>query len=334
MRSNLSYLNIDSYKLYSELHERKGNSRKALHYYKKYSAIKDSTFTEEKHKTINEINTKYETEKKEKQIIQQQVELEKSKLETAKEKAEREKKETQRNMFVIAFVLIIITAIFAFRSYKQKKESNILLAEQKLLRSQMNPHFISNALGSVQQFVLANNPIEGARYLSKFTSLMRNIIESSRNENVSVETELITLDSYLSLQQLRFKDKFDFVINVDDEIEQEETLIPPMLAQPVIENSIKHAFKDIDHKGLIELDFRISDQEKLILKIVDNGVGIDAETDKKDNHTSYATQIIKERINNLNKNNKEKYLFSLENRMEIDNTSGTIAIFDLPLKYL
>ena len=238
-------------------------------------------------------------------------------------------------MFVIAFALIIIIAIFVFRSYKQKKEANILIAEQKLLRSQMNPHFISNALGSIQQYVLSSKPIDGARYLSKFTSLMRNIIESSRKEDISIETELETLDSYLSLQQLRFKNKFDFVINIDDEIEQEETLIPSMLAQPIIENSIKHAFTNIDYKGLIEINFSIKNEEFIIFTIADNGIGYDLTMKSNlENHISYATEIIKERIVNKNKKSKKKYKFELINIQEIDNSKGTFAKFTIPLKYL
>jgi len=336
LKSKLVYLSIDIYKLLSELNEKRQNVSEALFYYKKYTIIKDSLFSQDNRKQINELNTKYETEKKEKQILQQQTEIDKNKLEIQKEKAEKEKKEAQRNLFIIAFVLFSLASIFAFRSYKRKKETNILIAEQKLLRSQMNPHFISNALGSIQQYVLANNPIEGARYLSKFTALMRNIIESSRNENVSLETELETLDSYLSLQQLRFKNKFDFKINLSPDIEQEEILIPPMLAQPIIENAIKHAFRNLDYKGLIEINFEINKTDKqLILNIKDNGIGLKKDNKQiEENHISYATTIIEERIKTLNKNNKNDYKFILKNRLDLDQKSGTIAIFKLPLKYL
>jgi len=307
------------------------NYKKALEYKELWYFANDSIFNIEKSKLIEEMQTKYETEKKEKQILQQQTELDKTKLEIAKEKAEKEKRQTQLYMSIFVFILIFIAVIFIFISYKHKKEKNILLAEQKLLRSQMNPHFISNALGSIQQYILANNPIDGARYLSKFASLMRNIIESTRNENVTIETELQTLDNYLSLQQLRFKDKFDFKIEIDENIEQEETLIPAMLAQPIIENSIKHAFKNIEYKGLIEINFKLKNEEKIILTIKDNGVGLDNTNENHTQHISYATAIIKERISALNKNSKEKYTFKTQNRAEIEDNSGTIVIFELPL---
>ncbi len=120
-----------SYKLLSVVYQEQKNYKMALKYREKWVELNDSIFNKEKAKSIAEMNTKYETEKKEKQIIQQQAELKTSKLEAEKEKAEKQRQQSQRNMFIIAFGLMIVLAAFVFRSYKQKKKANILLAEQK-----------------------------------------------------------------------------------------------------------------------------------------------------------------------------------------------------------
>ena len=333
-KSKLNSLYIDIYKLLSKLYDKKGNSKKAFEYFKKYTTIKDSTFSAEKHKRINEINTKYETEKQkqlikdlalQKEISEQQIKIQLLTIQ----------KRTWFILGLIGLVLLLgIISFFILRHRNLKSKTKQIELEQKLLRSQMNPHFISNALGSIQQYVLANKPIDAARYLALFTSLMRNIIKNSRNEKVSIETELQTLNNYLALQQLRFKNKFEYKINIDQNIEQEETLIPSMLAQPIIENSIKHAFNNIDYKGLIEINFEIKDEAFIILTITDNGIGYSL-SDKKitDKHISYATKIIRERIANQNKKSRKKYKFMVSDRQIIDNNNGTYAKFIIPIEF-
>ena len=333
-KSNLNSLKIDIYKLSSRVYEKKGNIRKAYEYFKKYTVVKDSTFSAEKHKKINEINTKYETEKQ-KQIIKDLALQKEISTQQIKIQQLTIQKRTWFIVGLIGLILLIgLISYFIFRHRNLKTKHRQIELEQKLLRSQMNPHFISNALGSIQQYVLANKPIDAAKYLALFTSLMRNIIKNSRNEKVNIETELQTLNNYLALQQLRFKDKFDFEISVAPNIEQEETLIPPMLAQPIIENSIKHAFKNIDYKGLIKINFTIENEEFIILTITDNGVGYNFTKDtKSDNHISYATEIINERIENQNKKSRKKYKFTVSNRQATDNKNGTYAKFIIPIEY-
>ncbi|MFC2152897.1 tetratricopeptide repeat protein [Bacteroidota bacterium] len=124
-------LEKDAYDNLSDAYKGLNNFKKSLEYKDLYIQINDSVFNNKKTKAIAEMNTRYETEKKEKQIIQQQAELKTSQLQTEKEKAEKEKQQTQRNMFIVAFGLMIILALYVFRSYRQKKEANILLAEQK-----------------------------------------------------------------------------------------------------------------------------------------------------------------------------------------------------------
>ncbi len=115
-----------------------------------------------------------------------------------------------------------------------------MLLKQRLLRSQMNPHFIFNSLSGIQNFIVTEKSTKASIYLSKFATLVRNILDSSVKEYVTLEKEIATIENYLELQKVRYAGKFEFSIKTDDAIDPESTMIPPMLAQPFIENAIEH----------------------------------------------------------------------------------------------
>ncbi len=234
----------------------------------------------------------------------------------------------------LLFVLIIV-AYIKYREKKIKEKNKLLLLEQKLLRSQMNPHFIFNSLTSIQSFIFENNPIEAGSYLSKFSDLIRSILYNSREEFISLEKEIKTLENYLEIQQLRYNNKFDFKIDVDPEIDIEMLAVPPMLAQPFIENSVEHGIKYIKGKGHISIKFSLID-ESIFLIIEDNGIGIEASKKMKDKkaqeHKSLAMIITKERIGILNKGKKKKsYSIYIEDIIgEIGKVKGTKINFVIP----
>jgi LytS/YehU family sensor histidine kinase len=115
----------------------------------------------------------------------------------------------------------------------------------------MNPHFLFNALGSIQNFMLKNETKRAAGYLNNFASLTRNILEHSAQEFVSVSEEIETLSSYIELEKMRLENKFEFEITYDKNLETDFINIPPMLIQPFVENAIKHGLNNIDYKGVI-----------------------------------------------------------------------------------
>jgi len=238
----------------------------------------------------------------------------------------------------LLFVLIIV-AYIKYREKKIKEKNEVLLLEQKLLRSQMNPHFIFNSLTSIQSFIFENNPIEAGSYLSKFSELIRSILYNSREEFISLDKEIKTLENYLEIQQLRYSNNFDYKIDVDPEIDMEMVAIPPMLAQPFIENSVEHGIKQIEERGFISVNFSLTD-ESIILTIEDNGIGIEATQKLKDNkareHKSLATIITKERIEILNKGKKKRSwsMHTEEIIGEGDRVEGTRIRFIIPLTKL
>lgn len=229
-------------------------------------------------------------------------------------------------------------ALDAEREAKEELEKTTAL-EQRLLRTQMNPHFIFNSLIAIQNYIYQNKASEAGQFLAKFSQLMRSILESSRQEYISLEEEIKLLENYLTLQQLRFEDKFTYEINIDSNLSLEEVAIPPMLAQPFLENSIEHGFNNLEQKGKIEISFTIQD-DKLRLEIEDNGIGLNqsfvVKHEQPPQKTSLATQITQERMFFFNKKDDKKLSLNIQDRtdIELDNTQGTVVSLIIPLKFI
>jgi LytS/YehU family sensor histidine kinase len=208
--------------------------------------------------------------------------------------------------------------------------------EQKLLRSQLNPHFIFNSITSIQDFVLKKETGEADHYLSSFSMLIRHVLENSRADYVPVKKEIKTIENYLELQHLRFPELFDYEIKVDPDIDPEEMAIPPMLAQPFIENAVEHGIKHKKSRGKIQVIFRIHDKT-IILEILDDGVGrkkaMDIEKGQMKTHKSLSTEITHERIKAMNKRVKHKIFFEINDlKNEIGEACGTKILFRIPYK--
>ena len=162
----------------------------------------------------------------------------------------------------------------------------------------MNPHFIFNALSAIQKFVIKKDAIEGASFIAKFGALMRQFLEQSRQNWISLEDEVNTLSNYLAVQQLRFDYRFKYAIDVAEEIDIANTFITPLLAQPFVENAIEHGMAATQTDGRIEISFSKRGVD-LVLKISDNGKGLI--TTKSKDHKSLATAITKDRLHLLRK---------------------------------
>lgn len=211
---------------------------------------------------------------------------------------------------LVVFSLLIGIFGYLFTYIRQLKAASLNTElEQKLLISQMNPHFIFNSLSAIQSFMYRNEAEEAGNYLSSFSRLVRLILENSRSTGISVAQEVQTLELYLELQKLRFPDKFDYCINLAPELKQSSFKIPPMMAQPFIENSIEHGLLHKQGKGNIIVE--LSEQNGLFKIVVeDDGVGLtkskQISISKNHSHTSYATSITHERILNMAKGRKKE----------------------------
>ncbi len=254
-------------------------------------------------------------------------------------------------VITLAVVLVLILVILGykwqisrikFKSEEERKklqmEKEFVELEQKALRLQMNPHFIFNALNSIQSLIGTGKEQEARYYLAKFSRLMRQILDNSRNAFISLEEEVNSLENYLMIEKFCNGDRFDYQITVDDAIEQDFVKIPPMLLQPFVENAIKHGLKfteTLTRRGFITIDFQ-EENNILICSVSDNGIGRTKAEEMNDSskekyHTSTALIVIKERLELL----KEEYNFESLEMIDLyddqGNAAGTKVIVRIPI---
>jgi len=259
-----------------------------------------------------------------------------------KHKNELKQKKIELLLLSVFIVAIIIISVILFRNYRLRKmneqaelKHKALEIERSLLRTQMNPHFIFNALNSIQNFIINNEPRDAERYLSKFAKLMRMILDNSMNQRVPLENELLSLSLYIDLEKVRFGNRFNYHINVDDDIEEELVFVPPMLIQPFVENAILHGLiNKTDSNGLITIDVVDNhDKKTLTCSITDNGIGrvAAAEFSKANKkHRSVGMQLTRDRLKDLNKET-EGISCKIEDLYDSDGTAkGTKVTIQIP----
>ena len=309
----------------SEVAERLGNYRSALEYHKAYTLYKDSIFNDQNKQKLAAMETERLTEVKDQQIkiLSQQKALETSEV----------KRQTLIRNIIIASVTAIglLTALFIFLYNKRKKakfDTQVMEVEMKALRAQMNPHFIFNSLHSINKYVVENDKENASSYLSKFASLMRLILENSREQEVPLEEDLHALDLYMQLESLRFKNKFTYCIETDTDIDKENTLIPPMLLQPFAENAILHGVQNQEN-GLIKISVHKQD-EMICCVIEDNGNGsadsVVLGQNENKTHQSLGRKIINERLNVINQLKKVKAVVNVFDLKGADNKRGGMRV--------
>lgn len=315
-----------AYKEIALLNSQRKRYKSAYKYYLKSVALKDSIADLELRKQISELQTKYQTAEKQAKI---------NKLREENLKKETEIAESRGKMIAvisIALFLIVVIVLLYFQSRLNSK-NRILILQQKLLQTQMNPHFLFNSLIAIQAYVLQNKKLEASNYLSQYASLMRLILESSREEFIALSREIEIIKNYVSLQQLRFENSFHFQLQVDEKIRAEEINIPPMILQPLIENAIEHGFREIKEGEKILTVSYLIQENKLIVAVEDNGVGISSARKKGDNEgkKSYAMDITKERLMNITKLFGIKIELSIVDLSSFDGKTGTRIELGFPL---
>jgi len=324
---NAKKLLTDSYWFLAKYYSETNEHQKAYETQKTLINLKDSLLNQEMAEKIAEMQTKYETDKKEQEIILLTKDNEIQSLKI--------RKQSVQLYFLIAFILlVVIVTILLFnryhlkqKHYRVKLEKKNLETEQRLLRSQMNPHFIFNSMNSIQSYISGNDSFTAMSYLSKFAKLIRGILENSRKAMIMLEEEINTLNLYIELERLRFKNKFDFKVEIDPVLFTETIYIPPMLIQPFIENAIKHGLRNMDGKGLLKIAFKKKNQ--LIECIIeDNGIGREQaktmnEIRNKD-HQSLGMQVTRERIDAFKREkNANSNLIIIDMKNKEGKASGT-----------
>jgi LytS/YehU family sensor histidine kinase len=191
----------------------------------------------------------------------------------------------------------------------------------------MNPHFFFNALSSLQSFAInETDSIALAENLSKFSHIMRQTLENTYREYITIKQEEDFLQEYLELQQMRFPNKFDFYIQCDKNIDSDDLSIPSMIVQPFVENSVEHGFSNLPYKGTLTISFD-KGKDSVIVIVHDNGKGLNYEAQPAKPHVSRASQIIKDRIYLLNLKLKTNATFDIQN----NDDKGVTVTIKLPI---
>jgi len=244
--------------------------------------------------------------------------------------------------FVLLFTTIYV--IFMVRIYNVKKKQRLDFdrkvqmskIELKALRSQMNPHFVFNSLNSIQHYIFNTKIEEAIKYLNKFARLVRIILNNSERPTVTVGDDLEALRLYLELEQMRFEDRFDYEIIVEDSVDADYDIMPPLLMQPYVENAILHGLNPAPFKG--KLTIRLSAVNNfLICTIVDNGIGREKASEIRrmmpvKNHKSLGMKITEDRLKILNEINNSQLSVTITDLKDADNKSlGTKVELFVPL---
>lgn len=308
----------------SILYEKQLSFGKSLDAYKKFVVMKDSVFNDEKKDAITRLELNYTFTKKEDSI---KVLHEKEVLMAA---AEIKRQSTIKKAFAWGGALLLIASLISFIFYKKRRDAKqkqqeaefkteVADTEMKALRAQMNPHFIFNSLNSIGDYIAKNNVQEADRYLGKFAKLMRLILENSEKKEVPLSDDLKALELYMQLEALRMNNKFVYEIKVDEAIDQEITMIPPLILQPFVENSIWHGIAKKEGSGKISIHIRKEAASMINCIVEDDGIGrkrsaAEKTITKRIEKSSLGMKITQTRIDILNK---------------IKNTAASVHLFDL-----
>jgi LytS/YehU family sensor histidine kinase len=313
----------------SFLYAKKENYQKAYFYYKKAKDEDAKTLNERNLAYVNELITKYDKQRSENQIKDLAKKNQIAQLQITK----------NRTLWIIAFSVFMLIAVVVFSIDKQKglkKEKKVLALKQDALRSQMNPHFMFNALNSIKLYIIKNNQKKATSYLNKFSKFMRKILEASDVQETTLKEEIETMKLYMSLENIRFSNEINFNVKTDSSINLETIKIPPLVLQPFLENSIWHGLSSSKKAKEITIFIHKISSEYIQINIEDNGIGRKAsgkiKAKKSINRKSIGINLTKERLANFVKNKNNNYSV-IYNDLEDENrdSSGTKVVLKLPL---
>ncbi|APY11280.1 sensor histidine kinase [Seonamhaeicola sp. S2-3] len=319
----------DATKKLSEIYRDAGNYNEALIAYQNYVDLVEKIYVKKEQEIAQA--SKFSKDLISKQTRINSLESEKSLADT---KYQLNAEQSKRQKLVIysligGVLLLLIAAFLMFKYIRQQRLANNLLA-LKSLRSQMNPHFIFNALNSVNSFIASNDERTANKYLSDFSLLMRAVLENSEQDFIPLEKEIELLRLYTKLEHFRFKDRFDYNINIDKNINIKDFVIPPMLLQPYIENAVWHGLRYKKSKGHLEIDITQTSTEQIRISIIDDGIGRKKskalKTEHQQKQNSKGMGNIKKRVSILNEMYKDKVDVLVTDFQKTEDTGTKVVV--------
>jgi tetratricopeptide (TPR) repeat protein len=319
----------DASLLLSDIYSKTGREEKAYRYLSEHMQLKDSISNDEFLKQVTRMEIQYDFDKKQKEAEYVQIQ----------EKMVRDQKIKQQRLYLkgLALILLMVAlfSLFYLRHASLRAKYSQIDLEQRLLRAQMNPHFIFNSLCAIQDLILADKPHRASAFLTKIARLMRNILENSREEFIPLDKEIETLRLYLEVQLLRFENGFNYDITVDQDIDTENFSVPPMLAQPCVENSIEHGLLPRKENGHISISYSLK-EGLIMLEVTDNGVGREkaaSEPPPVISKQPVSTRLNEKRLEHFRKVlNKRNISYEVVDLYEGEEAAGTKVVMMLPFK--
>jgi hypothetical protein len=344
----------DGYKILFTIYDHWRKEDSANHYFRQYTSMSDSVANDQTKARFAAYNYEQQIElmNKEKQINKQQLKIQQQQL---------QQQSLQKKILIAGVITLFLLSAFIVRSIMlkrrnerkylnheieiQKLESEKTKAElqqqaaeleMQALRAQMNPHFIFNSLNSINMFILENNKLQASEYLSKFSRLVRLILQNSQDAFIPLEKELEALQLYLELESLRFENKFEYKIAVDDDVDTTMLKVPPLIIQPYVENAIWHGLMHKKEKGHLEIELYLN-EEILICKITDDGIGRKKAAELKSKsaslNKSMGMRITADRIAMMQQQNQSGTSIKVKDVLADGNPGGTEVLIKIPVSY-
>jgi two-component system, LytTR family, sensor kinase len=319
----------DATRRLSDVYRDSGDFKKALSVYQEYVDLVDKVYLKKEQEIAQAARFSKELVTKQNRIVSLE-----SDRELSESKYQLTNEQTKRQQLIIysligGVLLLVFTAFLMFKYIKQQRLANNLLA-LKTLRSQMNPHFIFNALNSVNSFIASNDERTANKYLSDFSLLMRAVLENSEEDFIPLKKEIELLELYTKLEHFRFKDKFDYAIHIDENIAIEDFVIPPMLLQPYIENAVWHGLRYKKEKGQLDINIIQKSENEIAITIADDGIGREKsknlKTENQQKQNSKGMGNIKKRVSILNAMYKDRVDVFIEDFQDEEDTGTKVVV--------
>ncbi len=355
----------DGYRLMTNFYDQLRQVDSANFYYRKYTYMKDSVAMDDFSKKLAIYKAATENEKKQNEIalLNQEKLISEQQLDLSEQKLKGEL--FVKNILISGVFILVLLGFIVFRNItlKRKNESHrheivqkeLILQklesertkselqqqatelEMQALRAQMNPHFIFNSLNSINRFILLNNKLQASEYLTKFSKLVRLILQNSQSSLIPLESELEALQLYLELEAVRFDHHFVFNIRINGDIDTPAIKVPPLIIQPYAENAIWHGLMHKEEKGHLQIELS-EEEDRLCCKIVDDGVGRKKAGELKSKsasaHKSMGMQITANRIAMLQKSEQVETQIKITDLVLPDGSpAGTEVLLKIPIYY-
>jgi len=319
----------------SEIYKNVGDFNKALNSYQEYVGLVDLLYKKKEkeiadavalNKNLIEKQNRINSLEKDRELLESKYQLYESEQQITVENYKRQ--QLIIYSLIVGLLLLLSAVYFMYKSNKQRRLTNNLLA-LKSLRSQMNPHFIFNALNSVNSFIAQNDERTANRYLTEFSTLMRNVLDNSEADFIPLSNEIEMLELYMKLEHSRFKDKFDYKIEVDEKLKISEYQIPPMLLQPYVENAVWHGLRYKKKKGSLSVRIQQKNEDSIEITITDDGIGRikskELKTENQQKQLSKGMDNIKKRVHILNEMYNDKVDVFISD-LYSDNTGTKVVL--------